>query len=260
VYRRPYGLIAVMAAALLGAVIILIDSPTGVLKASGSLLLVLVLPGYSLSMLLTPTLQSGRQERAILTLGLSMAIAALGGLVLNLTPWGIGTQGWIALLSGVTLVSGGIALARTRPTPSAEVVGPRTAPRDAALLAMAIAVAAVAMFVARSGAAQWSETNTTQIWLLPGKQANPNEIQLGIRNLEATAKSYKLQLLSGGQVCSEWNAITLVPDEQWEIRIRLSPAIWDPGTVEALLYEAGSDTVYRRATLQQAARSSAPVP
>jgi hypothetical protein len=52
-------------------------------------LFIFLLPGYSLIKVLFPTQELSNIERTALSLGLSLAIVPITGLVLNYTPWGI---------------------------------------------------------------------------------------------------------------------------------------------------------------------------
>src|SRR5436190_816373 len=66
--------------------------------------LVLILPGYAISVALLQA-RLGLAARLALSLGLSLALAACAGLVLNLTPWGLNSASWLALLVLVTLAA-----------------------------------------------------------------------------------------------------------------------------------------------------------
>ena len=79
--------------------------------AFGSLL-VLFLPGYSLIELLYPKKELDELTRFALSLGLSLAIVPLVGLVLNYTPFGIRLLPVALSLSGLTLVFLVLALRR----------------------------------------------------------------------------------------------------------------------------------------------------
>lgn len=257
-HNRSRGLIAAVAAALLVPVPILLDEPTGVARAGGALLLVLVLPGYSLSMLLAPESQSSWWVRIPFTVGLSMAATVAGGLALNLTPWGLTTESWVAWLSGLTLAVGGLALTRLRPRPEAVPVTGKTVRRDVALFALAATVAVSAVLVAYVGTLQRSEADSTQLWILPDEQAGSNEIRLGIRSLEPATRNYRLRVSSGDWVLGDWPSIALTPGQLWEFALVLPPDSRLPETVDALLYVSGSDTVYRRAALRQVAQVARP--
>ena len=50
---------------------------------------VLLLPGYSLIKTLFPTREIDNIERTALSIGMSLALVPLVGLLLNYTPWGI---------------------------------------------------------------------------------------------------------------------------------------------------------------------------
>jgi hypothetical protein len=104
-------------------------------------LFVLVLPGYAVGRALF-----GRSlapaERLTITLGLSLSITIISGLVLNLEPHGIGLPQWGGLLGGLTLAAAGIAWLRDLGSPT--TAGDR-APADRAEEAAPILMPADAM-------------------------------------------------------------------------------------------------------------------
>ena len=75
-------------------------------------LLALVLRGYALSAAVFRMRSVRTAERAALTLGISLSVAVLGGLVLDALPSGLETQTWLFLLGGVTVAASVIALWR----------------------------------------------------------------------------------------------------------------------------------------------------
>ena len=75
--------------------------------------LVFILPGYALTCALLPTVKFGA-ERFVLSLGLSLAAVIVGGLLLNLTPFGLQTDSWAILLGGITLGASAVAIVRRR--------------------------------------------------------------------------------------------------------------------------------------------------
>lgn len=75
-------------------------------------LLALVLPGYALSAAVFRMRSVRTAERAALTLGISLSVAVLGGLVLDALPGGLETQTWLFLLGGVSVTASVIALWR----------------------------------------------------------------------------------------------------------------------------------------------------
>jgi hypothetical protein len=67
---------------------------------------VLLLPGYSLTKTLFPTREIDNIERTALSIGMSLALVPLVGLLLNYTPWGIRlTPVTLSLLSLTTILT-----------------------------------------------------------------------------------------------------------------------------------------------------------
>ena len=88
-------------------------------------LLALVLPGYALSAAVFRMRGVRTAERAALTLGISLSVAVLGGLVLDALPGGLETQTWLFLLGGVTVVASVITLwRRTRHAAATRILEP----------------------------------------------------------------------------------------------------------------------------------------
>jgi len=92
-----------------------------------SSIFVLFLPGYSFTKALFPTKEWDIIERTALSIGLSLALVALIGLLLNYTPWGIATTpGTLSLLS-ITIISATVGIVREH---QANLKQPTTHPRD----------------------------------------------------------------------------------------------------------------------------------
>jgi len=73
---------------------------------------VLFLPGYSLIRALFGSKELDSVERLALSVGLSLALVPLAGLLLNYTPWGIRTAPVTLSLLGLTLVFASAAVVR----------------------------------------------------------------------------------------------------------------------------------------------------
>jgi len=98
--RLPADLQVTASAAVVCALALLAPLPP--VRVSAGLLLVLVLPGYALTAALLPRRSLGRPELALCVLGLSLAVAALGGLLLNFAGH-LSRPSWDSLLSVVTV-------------------------------------------------------------------------------------------------------------------------------------------------------------
>jgi hypothetical protein len=141
--RLPADLQVTAAAAVVCALALL--APLAPVRVTAGLLLVLVLPGYALTAALLPRRSLGRPELALCALGLSLAVAALGGLLLNFAGH-LSRPAWDILLVAVTV--GGCAIARRRGlSPRGlsrpELSRPELSTRNAVALLLAAATVAV---------------------------------------------------------------------------------------------------------------------
>jgi hypothetical protein len=75
---------------------------------------VLFLPGYTLIKALFPTKEIDQIERAALSIGMSLALVPITGLLLNYTPWGIRLTPVTLSLLALTLTLATVALLRKR--------------------------------------------------------------------------------------------------------------------------------------------------
>lgn len=212
--------------------------------------LALVLPGYALVAAGAPSGALGPAERMACSLGGSIAICVLGGLLLNATPWGLRPAGWAILLGGITLAACAIAHLRRRAvagTPAADVARARPRLRDLALFGLAGLVAAGAFVVAIGGAARPPADGFTQLWMLPADQ----HLRIGVQNGEAQAVRYSVALVADGQPIRRWGAVELQPGARWEIEAPL-PAAPAGTPLELRLYRSDDPTrVYRQVRLQR---------
>ena len=245
--RRSYDLALVVAAAAVAVALTAFGSSDVALRVIPALVLVLVAPGYALREALLPRPDAHAAERVLLTLGLSVAAAAFGGLVLNLTPWGLGPTPWAALLGGLTLAASAVAFARRRGQPA---VSPVRRPgwlrlRDGLMFVLAALLVVVALREAQTEAIRQQSVGFTQLWVLPAGQADRAAVQLGVMSQEPALTRYRLRLEVDGRLVREWQSIALRPSEQWQQTIAL-PAGRGSEKVEALLYRLDApETTYR---------------
>jgi uncharacterized membrane protein len=118
----PLDLLFVAALVILTDIFVLVPALSGsFLRTFLGLLLVLLLPGYALTAALLPAKKDLEGiERALLSLGLSIAITPLMGFGMNYTSWGIREVPVLAGLSAFTLLSCGIAYYRRLKLPETE--------------------------------------------------------------------------------------------------------------------------------------------
>ena len=257
VNHRSADIFAIVAITLVAAILALLVPPDIVLIRIVTLPLVFLLPGYALTSALFPNRSLGVAERLVFSLGLSLTIVILGGLVLNWTPIGLRTGSWVLLLGGITLGASAVALPRRRgqgtPVPGRGRVGNiGLTLRQGLLLGVAALIVCGAVAVSIIGAERQSYAGFTQLWILPAGSAKAeNAVSLGVDNMEATAMEYTLTVNLGGKVVKEWTSIDLNPNGKWEATLVL-PQTGHAGAVrvEADLYRADAPTaIYRHVVL-----------
>ena len=77
---------------------------------------VVFLPGYSLIKLLFPEKELDNIERTALSIGMSLALVPITGLILNYTPWGIRTTPITLSLLTLTIIFATVAITREHQT------------------------------------------------------------------------------------------------------------------------------------------------
>lgn len=251
---KAFDLVATAAAAALGMTLMLQTAAGDVFRIFFALPLVLLLPGYALTAALVPGPALGLAERVLCSIGLSLAAAALGGLLLNLAPGGLRDVAWAALLGNLTLVASLVALVRRLRLPLAPArVAPPLSQTQALLFGLSAVLVCGAVLVARDGAVQRPTAGFTQLWMQPSGVPGQERVRLGLANMEPGATHYRLELHAGGDLAAAWPAIVLGPDQRWEEEVALPPAL--PGVttpLEAVLYRLDApDTPYRRVTLRE---------
>ena len=216
-----------------------------------------MLPGYALTASVFPRRSLGAVECLVFSLGLSLVIVVLGGLVLNWTPFGLRASSWSVLLGSITLGACVVALARRRgqSIPAAGLSGIKGIGltfRQGLLLGLAVVIMCGAIAVSNIGAAQQPFPGFTQLWILPAGGADPkNAVHLGVSNMESTAMEYRLAVNVDRKVVRVWPSIDLKPNEKWQTTLVL-PQTAHIGAlrVEAVLYRTNAPTtIYRHVVL-----------
>ena len=265
------------------AAVLLLTEVTGATGTSAAVLrvlagvpLVLVLPGYALSTLLVPVVPvvpagSGRPGcinpllwRSVWATGLSLAVAVLGGLMLNLTPAGLTRLTWTTSLAAVTMLAvAASAWLRARrapapvpvpvrapaPVPGSLAIHRRPAPASAvagyALAALAVTGTAIGLAVASAG---WQHSpGFAQLWLVPVQSsaasggAAGSQATLGVRSGYPHAETFHLVLRRGAQAIGTWD-FTLTAGQTWQ-RTVLAPAGQHLAAQLTTAGQSGAETV-----------------
>lgn len=241
---------------------------------------VLFLPGYTLIAALFPRRADlSGPERLAYSMGLSLALVPIVGIVLNFTPWGIRLLPMVLSLALLIVALAGFALYRREslapnedwtapvrlPTgqagsaPSAAVQRWREQGWLARLLMVTLAIASVGFVVTSAtviAVPRVTET-FTEFYLLeptgradsypqslaPGQEA---QVTLGITNQENQIEVYRVEVLLDGEKINEISPFELDNQRQWQQVITFR-ATKSGGRQMLLfqLYRGGSDQPYR---------------
>jgi hypothetical protein len=202
-------------------------------------LLVFVLPGFAIITALFPEAILSGPERLLLTMGVSLVVTLLCGLVLNFLPGGLQALGWCYLLSGITVATsigawlrgGGNAVSGRRLWKMRSV--------GTAVTSMQLTLVLIGVLLAASisvAATIWSlSTPVMQLWMLP-VQDQPGVVRIGVHQNSTPQVLYHLEVLQAERVMWVWPAVTVTSDGSWETTISL-PRDADPNLpFEARLY------------------------
>jgi uncharacterized membrane protein len=251
--KRPnFDLALVAAVTLVTMLLALTPINLGFVQVLCAVLLVCVLPGYAIMAAAFPN-RPFTVETLVFTLGISLSITVLGGLLLNYTVPGLTTVTWGVLLGSIILAACLVALVKRRQSEAPAPIpdAPQFTRRSLIIFGASLLVGVVALRFASAGAEAHNMAQFTQLWMTPTQQQEAN---LGIRNHESTPVTYKLRVVVDNKVVQEWSSITLDPGGEWKTRLTMA----DLGVsnrspkVEALLYRLDApEVVYRHVSLSR---------
>src|SRR5512143_90654 len=245
--NRALIIVAGIALALLVlglALLTLLVVDLSIVQLAFGLVLALVLPGYLITQALLPRSLAGIPERIVLSVGVSLAVDALGGLVLNLTPWGLERATWSLLLVGVSVLFFIIAALRRAWGMPHVAIG--LSARDGLLLLLALAIGIAALTIARAPAAPPSIEGYTALWVVPSDSAK-SPVGFGVSSSEVSPVEYSLEIKVNGQVINRAPNFTLRPGEKWEATLDLPAAPAGNARLEADLYRLDRpQSIYRQ--------------
>jgi hypothetical protein len=185
-------------------------------------LLVFLLPGASLLYAIDFRSESARgAERLFWSVLSSLAIAVIGGLILNVAG-GLTRRNWCILLGTVVLIMGIIAFARTlrydgstEPRPSRERSRVFSF-RNVVLFGCSALFLAAALGLSQISTARTSREHFVQLWMLPRPFEAANaatSFEVGVRNLEAKQSDFLVTVSEPRQTLT-WT-VELKQGESW---------------------------------------------
>jgi hypothetical protein len=229
--------------AVAAAVVVLADVTNPALRLIVALPLVVVIPGYALMAATCPGPSVSGAERLALSIGTSLTMAVLGGLLLNWTPWGLQPSSWVILLSTLTLVAAAYAVVQRRRSPTEPASKPLRASATSGLgigsgflVGAAVLIVVGTVYLARLSAGSRAEEGFTQVWMLPAGESSPTSVRLGVNSREEAETMYVLRLDVDGAPLETWTSIVLAPGQTWETTAALPSDSSVPVVAEARLY------------------------
>jgi uncharacterized membrane protein len=225
--------------------VLAVMSPS-MIRVALALPLILFLPGYGLTAVLFPRQALDLPARLLLSVGLSLAITALSGLILHLTPWGISLRNpLVIVLIGVPAILGLFSLIKhllqvDRTTTLARIGFDS---RQVILFTLAALIVATAVTVARTPTSTKNLVGYTLFWAQAG--STPNTLELGVRSEEFRTEKFQMRF-EIKDVTHDGPIFELSPGQTWEYSLKLNGEDLTGQPVTVLLYRLDKpNEVYR---------------
>jgi uncharacterized membrane protein len=215
---------------------------------------VLFFPGYALSVALVPAKENiNALLRVAISIGLSIAVVVVLGLLLNFSVWGITLESLLAIITIFLIICTGIAWRRQKKLADTE----RFTIDYSLVLSWrrwnawerVISIAMVLFILGACGTATYVLVNPnpgqvfTEFYLLNNEGmardfprdftlGQTSEVNLGIVNHEHTVNDYRVLVSLDSVTIAEISGISLNHDTKWEGIYRFTPAV--PGLNQVL--------------------------
>jgi len=258
--RNAMDVFLTVFAGLLCVVLVLLHLNNDLLGIMLGILLVFVLPGQVLSMALFPESTWSFIERIALTIGLSLAMSVLGGILLYALKTPLRAESW-AIFYGIIITSAGFwavyrrqqmrKLPARRSSDTIPIRRGLVMPRSwqIGLFGLAATIIIGSLILVRHFASIYPNTQVVQLWLLPDDSTTPT-VRLGAMVNQYAPTEYSVWLQRGGYTVETWHHITLTPGERWEVTIPVDPNMPGIGPLEAYMYQLDQPTIpYRHVSL-----------
>jgi len=249
--RHLWDLVGACLVAVIGAAAALNPSTPLLLRTALTIPLLFYLPGYGIVAAAFPRTTLQRLERIIFSVGVSVAVTAVIGLLLNFTV-GMAVEAWAIALTSLTVVGCLLATLR-RP----RYVGNPSRHLSTGLnivqylmLGLALVMGLVAFNLVRQSVMQERPADYTSFWMLPSAESPSGLVRLGIKNVESKVITYQIKLEQGTTEIRTWKSITVRPGETWEETASVPILQVQGKMIEAYLYRLDDPAkAYRHVTL-----------
>jgi hypothetical protein len=210
--------------------------------------LVLFLPGYTLVNALFPALQLPTVERLLISLGASISLTILLGLLMAFLNVSLEGLNWAAALALITIVGSAVAWTRRarRGLPGPRPVVARMPRAGVVMIGLALLITADVVLGSRFIAGQQESPAPAQLWLVP-VEGRSDDALLGIR-AGASPTDYRVVISSAGEPIYDFD-VPLGAGEVWERSLNFASELRRQPIV-ARLYEGDSTDEIRFVVLQ----------
>jgi len=218
--------------------------------------LALFAPGYAIVAAAFARRQLDWPRLLVLSLALSLAVLALGGLVLNYLG-GIHGVTWAILLLLVAVgCCRSAALRRDRPPKRLQLRLPKPGGAKLGLALGGLAAVVAALVLASATLPAKSAVGYTELWIVPEPESEGSEALVGVKSEEQQTTEYDLGVRIGKQLVKR--SFVLTPGEETTVRVGppLAPASPTVPVVATLLLDSDPSYVYRRVESTLAAPAS----
>ena len=244
--------------------------PSNILRIIMGLPFIFFFPGYTLVAALFPRREGvGGAQRIALGFGLSIAVIAVIGLILNYIPWGIKLESVLWTAGSFTVITSVIAWLRRKRLPESDRFGIEVTMmlfgRGKGIQGRVLSVILVLAVLGALGMMVYAITapkagqKFTEFYILGSegmitdysKELEVGEesvIPIGIVNREYETASYQVEVRINGTKNSEVGPVVLEHGEEWIQEVSFTPVIaGERQRVEILLYKNGELEPYLEA-------------
>ncbi len=210
--------------------------------------LALFAPGYAVVAAAFARHSLDRPRLAVLSLALSLAVLALGALVLNYLPGGVNGVSWAILLLAVVLGCSRSAARRRDHKPGPlRLRRPKLEKLELGFALGGLAALGAALVLASATLPAERAIGYTELWIVPQPESEGREAEVGVKSEEQETTEFDLGIRIGQSKIVR-RSFTLAPGE--ETVVPVGPLVGPPGStapvVATLLLDEDPTTVYRR--------------
>jgi uncharacterized membrane protein len=234
------------AAASVACALLALLAPFEALSLAFAAPLVFYLSGYAIVAVLFARRPIGALQRLTLSVGLSLAVIALGALILNHVPGGVSEGVWAIFLPLVVIAALMGAAIRRPAGKQWSPTWPRASRAQAAVLAGGAVAAILAVVLAFTPLPATHAIGYTELWMQPFSATGREGVRVGIGNAEQKRVGYGLEVrfARGGTAVRRF---ALDPGEHRVIRFLARHGHGRPQRVVAVLYRfRNPERPYRR--------------